>query len=71
VLRRDHRFAPALYLLGYCQLAQGRTAEAVALAVRLEGIDRASAERLRLHLRQPILHPVALASLPPAAIRQP
>jgi Flp pilus assembly protein TadD len=71
VLRRDHRFAPALYLLGYCQLAQGRPAEAAALAVRLDGLDRAWAERLRLHLRQPILQPVALASLPPAALRQP
>jgi tetratricopeptide (TPR) repeat protein len=71
VLRRDHRFAPALYLLGYCQLAQGRTDEAVALAVRLEGIDQAWAERLRLHLRQPILQPVALATLPPATLHRP
>ncbi len=71
VLRHDHRFAPALYLLGYCQLAQGRTAEAAALAVRLDALDRGWAERLRLHLRQPILQPVALATLPPAAPRQP
>ena len=71
VLRRDHRFAPAVYLLGYCQLAQGRIEDATALAVRLEGIDRAWAERLYLHLRQPILQPVALATLPPAVTRQP
>jgi Flp pilus assembly protein TadD len=68
VLRRDHRFAPALYLLGYCQLAQGQVREAAALAVRLDGLDKGWAERLRLHLRQPILHPVALAVLPPAVL---
>lgn len=71
VLRHDHRFAPALYLLGYCQLAQGRAAEAVALAVRLEGLDSSWAERLRLHLRQPIFQPVALATLPPVGPQRP
>lgn len=65
VLRRDHRFAPALYLLGYCQLAQGQVREAAALAVRLDALDGGWAERLRLHLRQPILQPVALARVPP------
>lgn len=65
VLRRDHRFAPALYLLGYCQLAQGQVREAAALAVHLDAIDSGWAERLRLHLRQPILQPVALAAMPP------
>lgn len=71
VLRRDLRFAPALYLLGYCQLAQGRVLEATALAVRLDALDAGWAERLRLHLRQPVLQPVALAALPPAVPRQP
>ena len=71
VLRRDHRFAPALYLLGYCQLAQGRVREAAALAVHLGTLDSRWAERLRLHLRQPIFQPVALAVLPPVAPPQP
>jgi tetratricopeptide (TPR) repeat protein len=71
VLRRDHRFAPALYLLGYCQLAQGRVLEATALAVRLDALDAGWAERLRLHLRQPVFQPVALAALPPVVPRQP
>jgi S1-C subfamily serine protease/Flp pilus assembly protein TadD len=71
VLRRDHHFAPALYLLGYCQLAQGRVQEAAALAVRLAVLDKGWAERLRLHLRQPIFQPVALAKVPPVASRQP
>lgn len=65
VLRRDHRFAPALYLLGYCALGQGRRDEAGALLVRLEQLDAHWAERLRLHLRQPVLEPVALAALRP------
>lgn len=69
VLRRDHRFAPALYLLGYCQLAQGRAHEAAALAVRLEALDSGWAERLRLHLLQPIFQPVALAMVPPVVPR--
>jgi len=70
VLRHDHRFAPALYLLGYCQLAQGQAREAAALAVRLETLDNGWAERLRLHLRQPILQPVALAMVPPVVPRE-
>lgn len=69
VLRRDHHFAPALYLLGYCQLAQGRAREAAALAVRLEALDKGWAERLRLHVRQPILQPVVLAMVPPVVPR--
>ncbi len=71
VLRRDHRFAPALYLLGYCLLAQGRADEAGGLAVRLDRLDRQWAERLRLHVEQPILQPVALATLPPVTPREP
>ena len=65
VLDRDLRFAPALYLLGYCALGQGRRAEAGALLVRLDALDAQWAERLRLHLRQPVLEPVSLAALPP------
>ncbi len=71
VLRRDHHFAPALYLLGYCLLAQGRTAEAGGLTLQLERVDRQWAERLRLHVEQPIFQPVALATVPPVAARQP
>lgn len=68
VLRHDLRFAPALYLLAYCALAQDRRAEAGGLLVRLEHLDERWAERLRLHIRQPILEPVALAELPPAPV---
>ncbi len=71
VLQHDQRFAPALYLLAYCHLAQGRRAEAGALLVRLEHLDDHWAERLRLHLRQPVLEPVALAALPPASVPKP
>lgn len=71
VLRRDHHFAPALYLLGYCLLAQGRVAEAGGLTLQLERLDRHWAERLRLHVEQPILQPVALATVPPVVTRQP
>lgn len=66
VLRHDLRFAPALYLLAYCALAQGRRAEAGGLLVRLVHLDEHWAERLRLHLLQPVLEPVALGVLPPA-----
>ncbi len=71
VLRRDHHFAPALYLLGYCLLAQGRVAEAGGLTVQLERLDRHWAERLRLHVEQPILQPAVLASVPPVMPKQP
>ena len=71
VLQRDHRFAPALYLLAYCHLGQGRRAQAGALLVRLETLDGHWAERLALHLRQPVLEPVALAALPVASAPRP
>ncbi|MEM1042133.1 MAG: trypsin-like peptidase domain-containing protein [Bacteroidota bacterium] len=71
VLLRDHHFAPALYLLGYCLVAQGRLAEAGGLTLQLERLDGYWAERLRLHVEQPILQPVTLATLPPVTPKQP
>ena len=71
VLRHDHHFAPALYLLAYCHIAQGHRAEAGALLVRLEALNGHWAERLALHLRQPVLEPVALAALPTASVPGP
>ncbi|WP_412067074.1 trypsin-like peptidase domain-containing protein [Rubrivirga sp. IMCC43871] len=62
VLAHDARFAPALYLLGIVRLAQGRPAEARALAVRLAARP-AWARALRLPveteaLRPPVLRPI-------------
>lgn len=65
VLHLAPRFAPALYLLGYCRLARGAQAEAAGLAVLLRRLSPGWAERLALHLRAPVLQPVALAALPP------
>ncbi|WP_412060186.1 trypsin-like peptidase domain-containing protein [Rubrivirga sp. IMCC45206] len=62
VLAHDARFAPALYLLGIVRLAQGRSEEARALAVRLAARP-AWARALRLPveteaLRPPVLRPI-------------
>lgn len=64
VLDHDPQFAPALYLLGYGLLAQGRDAEADAIAIRLDRLDPSWANTLRLHIRRDALRPVALAALP-------
>ena len=64
VLDRDPHYAPALYLLGYGLLARGRAEEAEALAVRLDRTAPAWADVLRLHLREELLRPAALAALP-------
>ncbi len=65
VLHREARFAPALYLLALCRQARGWPEEAAALAARLEPLDAGWAERVRLHLREPVLQPTVLAALPP------
>lgn len=62
VLDHDARFAPALYLLGVVRLAQGREAEARALARRLE-VRPAWAKSLRMLLRHEALRPTALRPL--------
>jgi Flp pilus assembly protein TadD len=64
VLDHDPDFGPALYLLGYGLAARGRSDEAEAVAVRLDRLDAAWADALRLHLRHETLRPVALARLP-------
>jgi hypothetical protein len=71
VLDHDPRFAPALYLLGYGLVARGRTAEAEAVAVRLDRIEPAWADGLRLHLRRAALRPSALSALPRAGVPAP
>ena len=63
VLDRDPSFAPALYLLGLVRVAQGREAEATALAVRLRPRGQ-WADALRLAIRHPALRPPMLEPLP-------
>ena len=63
VLAHEPRFAPALYLLGYIRIAQGRTDDARALAVRLRSRPE-WAGSLRFILDNPGMHPEALRPLP-------
>ena len=53
VLDREPTYAPALYLLGYGHLAQGRIEDARALAVLLGRIDAGWAHVLRMHIGAP------------------
>ena len=67
VLDHDARFAPALYLLGVVRLAQGRTKEARALAVRLaEQPEWADALRTTIEIeafRPPVVEPLPRVAL--------
>jgi hypothetical protein len=68
VLDHDARFAPALLLLGLVRLAQGREAEARALAVRLA--DRPGwAEALWVPIGAEGLRPPRVRPLPRATLR--
>ncbi|MDX1440165.1 MAG: trypsin-like serine protease, partial [Rubricoccaceae bacterium] len=64
VLGRDPSYAPALYLLGYGFLARARTSEAEAIAVRLDHVDPAWADALRMQLSSPIIAPPSLEPVP-------
>ena len=64
VLNSEPNYSPALYLLGYGLLAQGRREEAEALAVRLDRTAPAWADVLRLHIQEELLRPTTLAALP-------
>jgi tetratricopeptide (TPR) repeat protein len=68
VLDHNPAYAPALYLLGYGHLAQGRIQEAEAIAVRLDRIDSGWADALRIHISVPLLRPAAVRPLPRAEI---
>jgi len=68
VLDHNPDYAPALYLLGFGHLAQGRIPEAEAMAVRLDRIDTGWADALRLHIGAPLLHPAVVRPLPRAEI---
>ena len=68
VLDHSPTYAPALFLLGYGHLAQGRIIEAAAIAVRLDRIDQSWAEALRLPIGAPLLHPAGVRPLPRAEI---
>ena len=69
VLAHDARFAPALYLLGLVELADGNEDLARALWVRLA--RRPSwAEALRVPIENPVLRPAALEPLPVLAQRR-
>lgn len=64
VLAHDAQFAPALYLLGLVQLADGNEPLARALMVRLA--RRPSwVHALRLPVESPVLRPVVLEPVPP------
>ena len=68
VLDHDPRFAPALYLLGVVRLAQGRDADARALAVRLD-TRPGWAGALALPLQAEAMRPPRLQPLPRVAMR--
>jgi len=68
VLGHNPDYAPALYLLGYGHLAQGRIPEAEAIGFRLDRIDSGWADALRLHISVPLLHPAIVRPLPRAEI---
>ena len=69
VLAHDARFAPALYLLGLVELADGNEDLARALWVRLA--HRPSwAEALRVPIENPVLRPASLQPLPVVAARR-
>ena len=63
VLAHDAQFAPALYLLGLVQLAEGNEPLARALMVRLARRP-AWAHALRLPIESPVLRPAALEPVP-------
>ena len=69
VLAHDARFAPALYLLGLVELADGNEDLARALWVRLAPRP-AWAQALRVPIETPILRPAALEPLPIMAARR-
>ncbi len=68
VLVGNPDYAPALYLLGYGHLAEGRILEAEALAVVLDRIDPGWAVALRFQIEAPLLHPPGIRPLPRAEI---
>ena len=66
VLQYDASFAPALYDLAVCHLVLEQRMQVHQLLVRLDGIDRVWANRLRRVLRTPSLRPTVVKPLPRA-----